>query len=109
MLVCALCPAILFVHRARGWRLKPTETHRPLCSVLGGTCFVCCAEKAAILFVKLSTSVDNPTCGFISFPIQTQIILLALKDTKSKILAVFQVFIDYFLSASKAEILIEGQ
>lgn len=81
----------------------------PLWSVLGGTCFICCAEKADILFVKLYTLVDNLTYGFISFPKQTQIILLALKVTKYKMLAVFQVFIGYFLSASRAEILVEGQ
>lgn len=80
--------------------------------MLGGTCFICCAEKADILFVKLYTLVDNLTYGFISFPKQTQIILLALKVTKYKILAVFQVFIGYFfffLGASTAEILMEGQ
>lgn len=71
--------------------------------------FICCTEKAAILFLKLYILVDNLTCGFISFPIQTQIILLALKVTKYKILAVFQVFVGYFLSASREEILIEGQ
>ena len=72
---------------------------------MGRTCFICCAEKAGILFVKLYTLVDDLTYGFISFPKQTQIILLALKVTKYKILAVFQVFIGYFLSASRAEIL----